>query len=63
MTIDGIIRVFCEVDDFVLLMQKCLNPKLLGAHERQRLCQTGLSESEMMTISQQLFETLYDLNG
>lgn len=50
MPIDQIVRVYCEVDDFVQGMQKWLNPRMLGEHGRQRIRETELSESERMTL-------------
>jgi hypothetical protein len=47
---EHIIRIFCEVDDFISAMQKNLNPRLLGPRERQRVRETNLSDSEMATI-------------
>ena len=51
MTPDRITEVFCEVDDFVKAIEKELKTRLLPWPEkRQRYRETGLSESEMMTI-------------
>jgi len=51
MTDGDIAEVFCQVDDFVEVLKKELGPRLLaGSKKRQRLRETGLCESEMMTI-------------
>ena len=51
MTDGHIAEVFCQVDDFVEVLKKELGPRLLpGSKKRQRLRETGLCESEMMTI-------------
>jgi len=51
MTPERITEVFCEVDDFVKAIKKALKTRLLpGPKKRQRYRETGLSESEMITI-------------
>lgn len=51
MTNDCIAEVFCQVDDFVDELKKELGSRILpGDEKRLRIRETGLCESEMMTI-------------
>ena len=53
-----VIRIFCEMDDFVKSVEKFLEGKILGSHSPHAVNEPDISLSEMMCI-----EALYHLSG
>ncbi|MFV0605377.1 MAG: hypothetical protein ACK5NK_07410, partial [Niabella sp.] len=53
-----VIKIFCEIDDFVKGCEKIVDGKLLGSKSPHAVNEPGLYPSEMMCI-----ELLYHLSG